>query len=86
MLPRRICVVLRALMALCGFCDGSGEFALRVKIPAKSVVGRIMAAALDKMEIEVVGLSLDVKGNSIGGIAVLEELPEKLELRFPRHS
>jgi len=81
-LPRRICIVLRALMAICGFYDGSGEFALRVGIPAKSGVGGgIMAAAPHKMGLGIVSPSLDPQGNSIGGIAVLEELSDKLELR-----
>ncbi len=81
-LPRRISLVLRSLMATCGLYDGSGEFALRVGIPAKSGVGGgIMASAPGKMGLGTVGPSLDPKGNSIGGMHVLEDLSEKLGFR-----
>ncbi|MFP4482455.1 MAG: glutaminase A [Thermovirgaceae bacterium] len=81
-LPRRISLALRSLMATCGLYDGSGEFALRVGIPAKSGVGGgIMAAAPGKMGLGTVGPSLDPKGNSIGGMHVLEELSRELGFR-----
>jgi glutaminase len=75
-------LILRALMAICGLYDGSGEFALRVGIPAKSGVGGgIMAAVPGKTGLATVGPSLDPKGNSTGGVRVMEVLSDQLNLR-----
>lgn len=81
-LPSRVCRIIRALMATCGMYDGSGEFAIRVGIPAKSGVGGgIMAAVPRRMGIAVCGPSLDPKGNSLCGMKVLEDLSRELRLR-----
>ncbi len=81
-LPGKICRVLRALMATCGLYDGSGEFAVRVGIPAKSGVGGgIVAAVPGVMGIAVCGPALDHQGNSIAGIALLERLSDRFGLR-----
>ncbi|MDN5368204.1 MAG: glutaminase [Thermovirga sp.] len=81
-LSPRVCVLIRALMATCGLYDGSGEFAVRVGIPAKSGVGGgIVAAVPGKMGVATLGPALDDKGNSVGGIEAMEYLSEKLKLR-----
>ena len=61
--------------------DGSGDFAIRVGVPAKSGVGGgIMAITPTRMGIGIYSPGLDTKGNSLAGIQVLEELSQKLYL------
>ncbi|MEK6263237.1 MAG: glutaminase, partial [Clostridium sp.] len=68
-------------MMTCGLYDKSGQFSIEVGIPSKSGVGGcIMSVVPNRMGIAVVGPSLDVYGNSIGGGKVLEELSRMLHL------
>lgn len=73
--------IVKSLMVTCGMYDGSGEFAIRVGMPAKSGVGGgIMASSENRMGIAVFGPALDDKGNSSGGYRMLEYLSKELGL------
>ena len=79
--PGHFAQYVNAILMTCGMYNGSGEFAVRVGVPAKSGVGGgIMAVVPTRMGIGIFAPALDAKGNSMAGIQMLEKLSKQLYL------
>jgi glutaminase len=72
---------LLSIMLTCGMYDYAGEWAYRVGLPAKSGVGGgICAVVPGRCGIGVFSPLLDLRGNSVRGIKVCEELSARFGL------
>jgi len=75
-----------AVMAMCGMYNSSGEWMVRVGLPAKSGVGGgIVAVKPGQFGVGVFSPRLDDRGNSVRGVQVLERLSSAFDLHLMTH-
>lgn len=79
-------VTVLSVMATCGMYDDSGEWMVRVGLPAKSGVGGgIVAVQPAEFGIGTFSPRLDPRGNSVRGIAAIEDLSSTFGLHLLKH-
>ncbi|MCX4984431.1 glutaminase A [Streptomyces sp. NBC_00572] len=81
--PEPVTVQVLAVMATCGMYDGSGDWLLRVGLPAKSgVSGGLVAVRPGRSGVGCYSPLLDAAGNPVRAVAALAELSREFGLHL----
>ncbi|GAB3649208.1 glutaminase A [Glycomyces tarimensis] len=85
--PAEVATQVLSVMATCGMYNSSGEWLVRVGLPAKSgVSGIVMAASPARFGVAAYSPRIDPAGNSVRGVAALRTLADRFGLHLMRHA